>query len=241
MGGRRVEGAGGADRLRAVIDRNGISMRSPGLALAAAATLAAALLVFALNGASARAAAESGSCPPFRVLHNDRIGAASLPAGTYAVTVSPSSGLSCKDTTTLFARFLEDYDGNLPNGWMVKAEGSGKASFTQGRGGGFSVSRTGGSEEGGNPLIGALCPNTFTVNARATAAGLVFPAGKYLIYRPAGSGITCNRAAVLFNRFLAQRGGRLPFPWLLKNQTATFYKPEHPARSSFRVEPFSGT
>jgi hypothetical protein len=221
-----------------VLAQNGFSKRSllTG-ALAASALLAVALL--ALAGASKAHAAE---CPTFRVLHNDRIGPANLPAGSYEVTVSPTSGLSCKDTTTLFARFLEDYDGNLPNGWKVSAQGIGKASFSQGRGGGFSVTRFAGSEEGGtNPLIGQLCPNTFTVNARATSAGLVFPAGKYLLYRPAGSGITCNRAAVLFNRFLAQRGGRLPAPWLLKNQTATFYKPENPTLSAFRVEPFAGT
>jgi hypothetical protein len=221
-----------------VLAQNGFSKRSLLIVALGASLLLAALLALALGGASKAQAA----CPTFRVLHNDRIGPANLPAGNYEVTVSPSSGLSCKDTTTLFARFLEDYDGNLPNGWKVSAQGTGKASFSQGRGGGFSVTRIGGGEEGGtNPLIGQLCPNTFTVNSRATTGPLVFPAGKYLLYRPAGSGITCNRAAVLFNRFLAQPGGRLPSPWLLKNQTATYYKPENPTRSAFRVEPFNGT
>jgi hypothetical protein len=226
--------------LPAVLVPRRISPRSVnGYALAAAAFVLAALLALAIGGA---ASASAAGCPTFKVLHDDRIGPATLPAGSYEVTVSPSSGLSCKDTTTLLARFLEDFDGVLPNGWKVTAQGSGKASFSQGRGGGFSVTRVAGEEEGGsNPLIGQLCPNFFTVNSRATSAGLVFPAGKYLLYRPAGSGITCNRAAVLFNRFLAQPGGRLPHPWLLKNQTATFYKPENPTRSAFRVEPFSGT
>ena len=222
-----------------MLARNGISQRSLSIAIAAAALLAAALLALAVGGAPK---AQAASCPTFRVLHNDRIGPASLPAGNYEVSASPTSGLSCKDTTTLFARFLEDYDGNLPNGWKVTAQGSGKASFSQGRGGGFSVSRIAGSEEGGtNPLIGELCPNFFTVNSRATTGPLVYPAGKYLFYRPAGSGISCNRASVHFNRFLAQPGGRLPSPWLLKNQTATYYKPENPTRSAFRVEPFDGT
>ena len=70
---------------------------------------------------------------------------------------------------------------------------------------------------------------------------LFFERGSYLIYRPAGSGITCRRAAILFTRFLGQRGGRLPFPWQLTNQTATFFKPENPVRSSFRVESASGS
>jgi len=34
--------------------------------------------------------------------------------------------------------------------------------------------------------------------------------------------------------------GTLPFPWRLKNQTATFYKPAHPERSAFRIEPIAG-
>jgi len=40
---------------------------------------------------------------------------------------------------------------------------------------------------------------------------------------------------------IAQPNGTLPFPWRLKNQTATFYKSAHPLRSAFRVEPLNGT
>jgi hypothetical protein len=208
------------------------------LLVAAVVALAAALLALAAGGAATAGAA---TCPTFKVLHNDRIGAASLPAGTYSVRTD-DVGLSCSAASQLFARFLEDYDGNLPAPWKVVPQGSGKASFTRGNQGGFSVARIGGSEEGGNnPLIGKLCPNAFTVNANAKVATLVFSKGKYLLYQPAGTGITCNRAAVLFTRFLSQPGGQLPFPWKLKNQTATFYKSSNPVRSAFRVEPFSGT
>jgi hypothetical protein len=186
-------------------------------------------------------AATATTCPGFKVLHNDRIGAATFPAGSYTLTLQDTS-LNCKSSATLFARFLEDYDGNLPAPWKVVSRGSGKASFTRGNQGGFSVARTGGGEEGGNnPLIGKLCPNSFTVNANAPVGPLIFPKGRYLLYQPAGTGITCNRAAVLFTRFLSQPGGQLPFPWKLKNQTATFYKSSNPTRSAFRVEPFSGT
>ncbi len=208
------------------------------LAAATTALLFAALLAF---GGATRAGAVTVTCPSFEVLHNDRIGAASLPAGTYAVTPE-DSGLSCAATSQLFARFLADYDGNLPAPWKVVPQGTGKAAFSRANQAGFSVARTGGSAAGGgNPLIGALCPGTFTVNAKAVVGPLLFPRGRYLLYRPAGTGITCNRAAVLFTRFLSQPGGRLPFPWKLKNQTATFYKSSNPVRSAFRVEPLAGT
>jgi hypothetical protein len=207
------------------------------LLLAALAALATALVALALAGAGKAAAA---GCPTFKVLHDDRIGAASLPAGSYSLT-SEDTGLSCKSAAQLFARFLEDWDGNLPAPWRIVAEGSGNASFTRGGQAGFSVARTGGSAEGGsNPLIGTLCPNTFTVNSNAPVGPLAFPKGKYLLYLPAGTGITCNRAAVLFTRLLGQ-GPQLEYPWKLNAQTATFYKSSNPTRSAFRVEPFAGT
>ena len=49
-----------------------------------------------------------------------------------------------------------------------------------------------------------------------------------------------NRAAVLFTKFLGA-GGKLPSPWKLTNQTATFYKPSNPTRSAFRIEPLDGS
>ncbi|MGD9735577.1 MAG: hypothetical protein AB7V58_08225 [Solirubrobacterales bacterium] len=202
------------------------------------AVLAAALLALAVGGAGRAAAA---SCPTFEVLHNDRIGAANLPAGSYAVTTD-DAGLSCQAASKLFARFLEDYDGNLPAPWRIAPQGSGKAAFTRAIQGGFSVARLGaeGEEGGSNPLLGRLCPTAFTVNAGARVGPLYFAKGKYLLYQPAGTGISCNRAAVLFTRFLAQ-GGQLAFPWKVKAQTATFYKSSNPTRSAFRVEPFAGS
>lgn len=208
------------------------------LAISLALAVVAALAALALT---ATAPASAATCPSFRVLHDDRIGAASFPAGSYEVTVEP--GLSCTESTTLFARFLEDYDGVLPKPWRVVAEGSGKASLTRGGQPGFSVRLAGGGGEeggGGNNVLGKLCSGTFTVNATSKVGPLVFPKGRYLIYLPPKSGITCRRASVLFTRFLAAPGGTLPFPWRLLNQTATFYKPEHPQRSAFRIEPLNG-
>jgi hypothetical protein len=229
------------------------SPRKQRLGLAGALALAS-LLVLLVLGLGTSSAAGAG-CPSFRVLHDDRIGPAVLPAGSYTITVAPSSGLTCPAASRLFTRFLEDFDGVLPAPWRVSAQGRGKAAFIftttyssasndlQRPGGqsGFSVAlNSGGRERGANGELGALCRNVFTVNSNVLLGPLTFPQGQYLLYLPTGSGISCNRAAVLFTRFLGSPGGRLPFPWRLKNQTATFFKPEHPVRSSFRVEPAAG-
>lgn len=215
------------------------SSQKKGLGLAG--TLACALLLAVLALSLGTSSAGAAGCPSFRVLHNDRIGPAVLPAGNYTITIAPSAGLTCPAASKLFTRFLEDYDGVLPTPWRVSAQGSGKASFTQGGQAGFSVARSSGGGEGGsNTELGVLCRNTFTVNSNVVLGPLTFARGQYLLYLPTGTGISCNRASVLFTRFLGSPGGRLPFPWRLTNQTATFFKPEHPVRSSFRVEPAAG-
>jgi hypothetical protein len=215
------------------------SSRKQGLGLAGALAVAALLATLTL-GLGASSAAGAG-CPSFQVLHDDRIGPATLPAGSYTIAIAPSAGLTCPSASKLFTRFLEDYDGVLPSPWRVLAESSGKASFTQAGKAGFSVARSSGGGEGGsNSELGVLCHGTFTVNSNVVLGPLTFPKGQYLLYLPPRTGISCNRASVLFTRFLGSPGGRLPFPWRLENQTATFFKPEHPARSAFRVEPALG-
>lgn len=215
------------------------SNRTRKLGLLSALALAGLLVALVLNVAAAPAASAS-ACPSFRVLHNDRIGPASLPAGSYAVTVAPSSGLTCAATAKLFARFLADYDGILPRPWQVVAQGSGKASFARGGVSGFSVALVSRGGGGSNPSIGALCNGTFTVNNTTAIGLLTFPKGGYLLYIPARSGISCRRASLLFTRFLGSPGGVLPAPWRLLSQTATFFKPANPTRSAFRVEPLAG-
>jgi len=197
--------------------------------------LSGALSLLALSGAAPAAAA---TCPTFRVLHNDRIGEAALPAGNYTVTVD--TGLGCQEASKLFARFLADWDGNLPKPWKVVPTGNGKASFTRGGQAGFAVAQVERASDGGNTLLGSLCGGSFTVNAGTRVGPLPFPKGRYLLYIPAQSGITCRRASVLFTRFLASPGGELPDPWQVEGQTATFFKSAHPLRSAFRVEPVNG-
>lgn len=199
--------------------------------------LAGSLLAAALLFAGPTSAGAAG-CPSFKVLHNDRIGAAELPAGNYKIEIALSSNLNCYSASQLFTRFLTDYDGVLPGGWTVVAQGSGKASFRKGRELGFTVAR-GGKEEKEESSLGALCRGTFTVNSSSRIAPLLFRKGGYLLYLPPLSALSCNRAAVLFTRFLGA-GGTLPSPWKLTPQTATFYKPAHPQRSAFRVEPLAG-
>lgn len=202
------------------------------LATAFSLTLIAALSALAL---SAVAPASAATCPSFRVLHNDRIGPANLPAGNYEVVTD--AGLSCQTASRLFTRFLQDWDGNLPKPWRVVAEGAGKASFVRSGLPGFKVRKIGGGGGGGNSELGRLCTDRYTVNAGTEVGPLFFAKGQYALYLPPRSAIICRRAAIIFTRFLAAPQGQLPFPWRVKTQTATFYKPAHPVRSSFRVDP----
>ncbi len=186
------------------------------------------------------------SCPGFQVLHNDRIGAAVFPAGTYTINLE-STTIDCKAGGELFARFLEDFDGNLPAPWNVASEGSGKAAFARGSQPGFSVAlakkqSSGEIEKEGatNPDLGTLCRNPFTVNHTTTLRPLRFTKGQFLIYLPPGSTINCELAVSLFARFLGN-SPNVPAPWKLDNQTATFYKPASPTRSAFRIEPLDGS
>jgi hypothetical protein len=212
------------------------------VALAGMAIALAVALGANSAGAAPMAAEATKACPGFSVLHNDRIGTAVFPAGTYTVNLEDPS-LNCKSSAELFARFLEDWDGNLPKPWKVAGEGSGKASFNRGSLGGFSVELTAKpKEEGGsiNPDLGTLCPGTFTVNSTTTVETLRFTKGAFLIYLPQGSGLACSQASRLFTKFLGA-GGKLPSPWKLTNQTATFYKPSNPTRSAFRIESPNGS
>jgi hypothetical protein len=204
-----------------------------------------AVVALALGARPAAAAPAAKTCPGFRVLHNDRIGAAVFPAGTYTITLE-DSGLTCKTGGELFARFLEDFDGKLPGSWKVSPERSGKAAFGRADQAGFSVAltkkQTSGEierEEATSPDLGTLCRNPFTVNHTTVIRPLRFTKGQFLIYLPAGSTINCEQAVVLFQRFLGA-SPNLPAPWKLSNQTATFYKPSSPIRSAFRIEPLSG-
>jgi hypothetical protein len=219
--------------------------RSRALTIAFGVLIAAlALAVFTRPAGAAPMTPTPKACPSFRVLHNDRIGPAVFPAGNYRITLEDKS-LTCKSGGELFARFLEDFDGNLPSPWKVAPKASGRASFLRGALPGFSVELTKASSKAEeekfvtNPDLGTLCRNPFTVNHSTVIRPLRFTAGKFLIYLPGGSMINCEQAVILFQKFLGA-SPNLPSPWKLSNQTATFYKPASPTRSAFRIEPLAG-
>ena len=57
----------------------------------------------------------------FRVLHNDRIGALSLPKGRYVITIGKGGKPSCSSASRLLAKFLDDPSGKLPSPWKLTA------------------------------------------------------------------------------------------------------------------------
>lgn len=203
------------------------------------ASIAAVLLV--APGADVARGATT-ACPSFRVLGNDKIGRAVLPKGNYSVKVF--GGFSCSKASAKFTRFLSDWDGNLPNGWEIVPNGSGKATFTKKGSRKFAVSRGGGSGGGGgggggghkNPL-GTNCPGTFRVLHNDRIGPLSFPKGNYSIFITPGSKLSCKNASSLFQKFLDLPNGNLPDDWRIKASTGTFYKQNHPRGRRFRVEP----
>jgi hypothetical protein len=62
-------------------------------------------------------------CPgTFQVQHNDQIGKLKLPKGPYTITVIHKKRITCQKASSLFAKFLQRPDGNLPNGWKLKVQ-----------------------------------------------------------------------------------------------------------------------
>lgn len=169
-----------------------------------------ALVALALPATSASAATR---CPaPFHVLHDDHIGAMSLPAGWYTVTVNR---ISCAQASRLFAQFLQDYDGHLAFPWWANAR---TRTFTRGNGPvRFSVRRgryTPAPPAPPTPANPTTCPGTFSVLHNDRIGPLRFPRGAYQL-RLLGPGVGCQRASQLFAQFLDDFEGDLPAPWML--------------------------
>ena len=82
----------------------------------------------------------------FRVLHNDRIGAMKLPAGSYTIKLAShdTPGLNCETASHDFAYFLNnDWAGNLPSPWKMNV--SAKSFYMNNTpSDGFSVKRVSG-------------------------------------------------------------------------------------------------
>lgn len=184
-----------------------------------------------------KARAAEAVCPnTFHVLHNDHIGKLKLPEGHYTITTLKEQRLSCEAAADKFARFLQDFDGNLPGKWRVKVAAK---EFVRGKSGvGFRVAKGSRSGSGGghHPSgTGKRCAGKFQVEHNDRIGRLRLPAGPYRITRLSDRSPTCSRAAKLFARFLQHPDGVLPDRWKLRPATATFKR--RGTNKGFRVKP----
>lgn len=200
--------------------------------------LVVSIAVVAACATPATAQTTPATCPStFAVLHDDRIGELQVAAGNYTLTVLDPAKLSCADASDLFRQFLEDFDGRLPRPWTLDVA---TATFTRAPGDGFSVALAAtpsGGGDGGHHPSGTSCPGFFRVLHNDTIGSLKLPAGEYRITLLAVGRFTCARAAARFADFLADFDGRLPRPWVLDPQTATFSRSAH---VGFRVKLAAG-
>jgi hypothetical protein len=179
------------------------------------------------------------ACPfPFHVLHNDRIGALVIPGGYYRITRLGPLSPSCAASSTLFARFLQDFDGRLPGGWRVVV---GEGAFVRGSlTYGFRIKRWSGrlpGRLGSPPPTDIRCPGTFRVLHNDRIGALRFPAGPYYLNILRGSRmLTCANTVQLFRAFLNRPDGSLPTPWVIDAQTGTFRRGRG-SRTGFRAKP----
>jgi hypothetical protein len=178
-------------------------------------------------------------CPgTFQVLHNDFIGTFSIPRGQYMITLLSVGRISCARAATLFARFLQDFDGILPRPWFLDPE---TGSFMRGRNVGFRIKELvgppnpNGGGSGTHPT-GNRCPGTFRVLNNDRIGQLQLPRGRYRITL-VGRGFSCSQASSQFTDFLQDFAGNLPRPWRMNVQTATFRRGS--SGPGFRVKPVS--
>ncbi len=184
----------------------------------ALALIAGVIFAAALGGP---AYASAASCPgTFQVLNSDRIGSLKLPAGPYVIT--PSGGVGCRQAATLFNRFLEDWDGILPERWKVSGSG-----FRQsGSQAAFTVKAAKSPPVPPPSPGGQICPGAFTLTATGRILKLTLPPGNYALQLLNNSpSLSCAAAARQFSAFLSGgSGAALPSPWTLNAATSTFSK-----------------
>jgi len=223
----RLSCAEAADRFRQFLqDFDGV-LPSPWTIDPATATFTgAAGQGFSVAGAAQPSGGGGGShpatgtrCPAtFDVLHNDRIGALRLPRGAYSITLLSIGRLSCTQASARFTAFMQDYDGQLPGGWIVDPE---TGTFLRSALVGFRV-KPAGPPAGGSTIPGRRCGgDAFSVDTAHRFPGLRVRPGAYRIWVLA-SGESCNRAAQQLGRLLDLTNGRLPRRWSLDPATATF-------------------
>ena len=198
--------------------------------------LAAGLTAAAAAPAAAQSTAVPAACPDtFSVLHDDAIGALSLPAGPYTITVGDPSRLSCAEAADLFRQFLEDWDGVLPRPWKLNAA---TATFSGGLGQELQRRPRRAAERWrrrspsrDRPAV----PRHLRGAARRPHRAPLRARGQYTITLLSAGTLSCAKASKKFARFLQDYDGVLPGTWVVDNQTATFSKAG--TSTGFRVEP----
>ncbi|HET6550442.1 MAG TPA: hypothetical protein VFG79_18400 [Solirubrobacter sp.] len=190
----------------------------------------------ALAAAPPAASAAPPTCPAtFSVLHDDRIGTLSIPAGDYQIRVSDPARVSCVDAADRFRQFLEDFDGRLPFPWTLDAAAS---TFSAGNGASFQIARAATPSGGGggrHPATGMRCPGYFQVVHGDHIGNFRVPAGRYTVTLLSAGTVTCRGAMNRFASFLHDYDGHLPGLWLLDWRTGTFIRGTWAV--GFRVEP----
>lgn len=195
---------------------------------------ALAFAVLLIGGKPEPAQAAPVSCPKFRVMHNDRIGNVSFPAGPYAVTLLNGNKLTCARSTTLFQEFLQDWDGRLRAPWRLTARGKSRTFRAGNSNRGFRVkpSNSGDGKKGGNS--GRSCPGYFRVVHNDSIGSFKVPRGKYRLTLLNSRKLNCRQAVRRFQEFLLDFNGRLPYPWKLNPIQGIFFK-STAGRTGFKV------
>ncbi|HEY6780451.1 MAG TPA: hypothetical protein VI111_05810 [Thermoleophilaceae bacterium] len=200
-----------------------------------ALTLAVTAWACASTSTASAQTTVSASCPDsFDVLHDDSIGALSLPAGPYAITVLDASTLSCADAAELLREFLEDFDGRLAGGWRVDPS---TATFTHGDRG-FRVAAVINPPTPPTPPSSRVCPSYFSVLHNDHVGSFRIPKGRYRVTLLSVGRISCDQASKYFAQFLDDFDGILPRPWFVDPSTGSFMRGSR--YIGFRIKSWSG-
>jgi hypothetical protein len=208
--------------------------------------LAAALALLVLAAPASAAPAQSvtrQACPDtFQVLHNDKVGALSLPVGAYQITVANPATVTCAKAGQDLTEFLSDFDGKLRRPWTVNAA---QSTFQRGMDAGtsFSVARTGpagGGQPPTNPTANA-CNGYFRIRHNDHIGTLALHKGAYRLTLLNPKGLSCAAAARQLTGFLQDFNGKLSGFWKLNNATATFTRGGTTGTPvGFRIKPAVG-
>jgi hypothetical protein len=172
----------------------------------------------------------------FTVLHNDRIGTVSLPAGQYTVTLL-TGGINCAGASRQFAQFLDYPSGRLPAAWTFTGTSGSSITFTGSSSGiSFRATKTSGSTGGGGRS--AYQCGIYRVLHNDHVGSLYVPKGSYEVVLPVGSTMTCGAATTALTGFLDNES--LPRPWIINSATGAFSRGAG-SSTTFAIDPIAGS